>query len=304
VDPARSLGRPQIAVLAQLGVSTVLLGGIYALMAVGLTLIFGIMRVVNFAHGEYLMLGMYLAFWAFTIWSIDPYLVLFVSIPIFFGIGLLTYVLVMKGVIHASHNAQIFTTVGLSTLLQNVALVAWTGDFRYVRPWHSSVVLRVAGTAFNLSQVVAFAIAVALTVVLFALMKWTHSGRVMRATAQDRDAATLMGIDTDRVYRLTFAIGIACVGAAGVLVAPLYSVYPTAGLQFVLISYVVVVLGGLGDMVGALVGSLIVAFVEVVGAYFFGTAWKEVLYFVLFIAVLLFRPAGLFGQRGAETLGV
>jgi branched-chain amino acid transport system permease protein len=140
--------------------------------------------------------------------------------------------------------------------------------------------------------------------VLFVLMKWTHSGRVMRATAQDRDAATLMGIDTDRVYRLTFAIGIACVGAAGVLVAPLYSVYPTAGLQFVLISYVVVVLGGLGDMVGALAGSLIVAFVEVVGSYFFGTAWKEVLYFLLFIAVLLFRPAGLFGQRGAETLGV
>jgi branched-chain amino acid transport system permease protein len=304
VDPARSLGRPQIAVLAQLGVSTVLLGGIYALMAVGLTLIFGIMRVVNFAHGEYLMLGMYLAFWGFTSWSLDPYLVLFVSIPIFFGIGLLTYVLVMKGVIHASHNVQIFTTVGLSTLLQNVALVAWTGDFRYVRPWHSSVVLRVVGTAFNLSQVVAFAIAVALTVVLFALMKWTHSGRVMRATAQDRDAATLMGIDTDRVYRLTFAIGIACVGAAGVLVAPLYSVYPTAGLQFVLISYVVVVLGGLGDMVGALAGSLIVAFVEVVGSYFFGTAWKEILYFLLFIAVLLFRPAGLFGQRGAETLGV
>jgi branched-chain amino acid transport system permease protein len=304
VDPARGLGQPQIDALAQLGVSTVLLGGIYALIAVGLTLIFGIMRVVNFAHGEFLMLGMYLAFWAFTLFSLDPYVVLFASIPIFFVVGLLTYVLVMKGVIHASHNVQIFTTVGLSIVLQNVALVAWTGDFRYVRPWHSSAVLRIAGTAFNLSQVVAFAIAVALTLVLFAFMKWTHSGRVMRATAQDRDAATLMGIDTDRVYRLTFAIGIACVGAAGVLVAPLYSVYPTAGLQFVLISYVVVVLGGLGDMVGALLGSLIVAFVEVVGSYVFGTAWKEVLYFLLFIGVLLFRPAGLLGQRGAETLGV
>ena len=134
-------------------------------------------------------------------------------------------------------------------------------------------------------------------------MKWTHTGRVMRATAQDGDAATLMGIDTDRVYRLTFAIGIAAVGAAGVLVAPLYAVYPTAGLQFVLLAYVVVVLGGLGDMVGALFGSLIVAAVEVIGSYLFGVAWKEVLYFVLFIAVLAFRPAGLFGQRGAETLG-
>src|SRR2546426_934671 len=130
-----------------------------------------------------------------------------------------------------------FTTVGLSIALQNVALVVWTGDFRTLRPWHSSVVIRVFGTAFNLSQVVAFVIAVALTLALFAFMKWTHTGRVMRATAQDHDAATLMGIDTDRVYRLTFAIGIACVGAAGVLVSPLYAVYPTAGLQFVLLAY-------------------------------------------------------------------
>ena len=284
-------------------VSTILLGGIYALISVGLTLIFGIMRVVNFAHGEFLMLGMYLAFWAFALWRLDPYVVLFVSIPLFYLVGLATYALIMRGVIHASHNVQIFTTVGLSIALQNVALVLWTGDFRFVRPWHSSVVIRLGDTAFNLSQVVAFAFAVALTAALFAFMRWTHTGRVLRATAQDRDAATLMGIDTDRVYRLTFAIGIAAVGAAGVLISPLYQVYPTAGLQFVLLAYVIVVLGGLGDIVGALIGSLIVALVEVAGSYVFGTAWKEVLYFVLFIAVLVFRPAGLFGQRGAETLG-
>jgi len=271
VDPARRLGSAQIGVLVPLAVATVLLGGIYALISVGLTLIFGIMRVVNFAHGEFLMLGMYLAFWAFYLYTADPYFVVFVAIPLFFVVGLVVYGLVMRGVIHASHNVQIFTTVGLSTVLQNVALVAWSGDFRFVRPWHLSTV---------------------------------HAGRVMRATAQDRDAATLMGIDTDRVYQLTFAIGIAAVGAAGVLVAPLYSVYPTAGLQFVLLSYVVVVLGGLGDMLGAMIGSLIVAAVEVAGSYLFGVAWKEIFYFILFILVLVFRPAGLFGQRGAETLGV
>lgn len=304
MDPAPRLGPAQIDVLAQLAVATVLLGGIYALIAVGLTLIFGIMRVVNFAHGEFLMLGMYLAFWAFTVYALDPYFVLLVSIPVFFGVGLLTYALVMRGVIKASHNVQIFTTVGLSVVLQNVALVAWAGDFRFVRPWHLSTVIRAGATTFNLSQVVAFLIAVGLTVALVAFMKWTHAGRVMRATAQDRDAATLMGIDTDRVYRLTFAIGIAAVGAAGVLVAPLYAIYPTAGLQFVLLSYVVVVLGGLGDMFGAMLGSFIVAAVEVAGSYLFGTAWKEIFYFILFILVLVFRPAGLFGQRGAETLGV
>ena len=145
VDSARRLGRAQIDVFAQLGVSTVLLGGIYALIAVGLTLIFGIMRVVNFAHGEFLMLGMYLAFWAFTLLSLDPWFVLFVSIPLFFGIGLVTYVLVMRGVIHASHNVQIFTTVGLSTALQNLALVLWSGDFHTVRPWHALTPIRVAG---------------------------------------------------------------------------------------------------------------------------------------------------------------
>ena len=240
MDPARRLGPAQIDAVAQLGVSTVLLGGIYALIAVGLTLIFGIMRVVNFAHGEFLMLGMYLAFWSFTLWGVDPYFILFVAIPLFFVVGLVTYVLVMKGVITASHNVQIFTTFGLSILLQNIALVSWSGDFRFVRPWHLSVALRVGGTTFNLSQVVAFVISVVLTVALFAFMKFTHTGRVMRATAQDRDAATLMGIDTDRVYRLTFAIGI---------------------------------------------------------------AWKEIFYFLLFILVLVFRPAGLFGQRGSETLG-
>ena len=290
--------------LPQLLISTVMLGGIYALIAVGLTLIFGIMRVVNFAHGEFLMLGMYLAFWCFTLWGLDPYFVLLVAVPLFFAIGLGVYGLVMRGVIHASHNVQIFTTVGLSTALQNVALVFWTGDFRFVRPWESSIVIRIFGAAFNLSQVIAFAVALLFTLALFAFMKWTHTGRVMRATAQDGEAATLMGINTDRVYRLAFAIGIACVGVAGVLMSPLYSVYPTAGLQFVLLAYVVVVLGGLGDMVGALLGALIVAGVEVIGSYVFGSAWKEVIYFVLFIAVLVFRPAGLFGQRGAEALGV
>ena len=138
---------------------------------------------------------------------------------------------------------------------------------------------------------------------LFAFLRWSYTGRVMRATAQDREAAAVMGIDTDRVYALTWTIGIACVGVAGVLLAPLYPVYPTAGLQFVLIAYVVVVLGGLGDMAGAVVGSLVVAAVEVVGSYAIGTAWKEVLYFLLFIGILLIRPAGLFGLRGAERLG-
>ena len=289
--------------IPQLAFSTLLLGGVYALISVGLTLIFGVMRVVNFAHGEFLMLGMYLAFWAFSLLHFDPYLTLIVSLPLCFAVGWASYRAVMQPVIHASHNVQIFTTVGLSIALQNLALVAWTADARFVRTDYYAVVVRIAGAAFNVAQIVAFAVAVALTAALFAFMRWSYTGKVMRATAQDRQAAALVGIDTDRVYAVTWAVGIACVGAAGVLLAPVYPVYPTAGLQFVLIAYVAVVLGGLGDMAGALLAALVVAAVEVVGSYVIGTAWKEVLYLLLFIAVLIVRPAGLFGQRGAEALG-
>jgi branched-chain amino acid transport system permease protein len=290
-------------VVPQLVVSTVLLGGIYALIAVGLTLIFGVMRVVNFAYGEFLMLAMYLAFFAFALLRLDPYVTLLVALPIFLGLGWLSYRVIMRPVIHASHNVQVFTTVGLSIALQNIALVLWTADARFVRTDYYAVTVKFGGAALNLAQIVAFAVAVALTAVLFAFLRWSYTGKVMRATAQDRQVSSLMGIDTDRIYALTWAVGITCVGAAGVLLSPIYPVYPTAGLQFVLIAFVAVVLGGLGDMAGALIASLIVAGVEVVGSYVLGTAWKEMLYLLLFIGILLVRPAGLFGQRGAEALG-
>ncbi|HEU5190665.1 MAG TPA: branched-chain amino acid ABC transporter permease [Methylomirabilota bacterium] len=288
----------------QLAVSTLLLGGIYALIAVGLTLIFGVMRVVNFAHGEFLMLAMYLAFWSFALLGLDPYVTLVLALPVIFAGGWLSYRLVMGPVIQASHNVQIFTTVGLSIALQNLALVLWTADAQFIRTPYYAVVVRLGGAAFNLAQAVAFLVAVLATAALFAFLRWSYTGKVMRATAQDRQAASLMGIDTGRVYSLTWAVGVTCVGVAGVLLAPVYPVYPTAGLQFVLIAYVAVVLGGLGDMAGAVIASLIVATVEVVGSYVIGTAWKEVLYLLLFIAILLVRPAGLFGQRGAENIGV
>jgi branched-chain amino acid transport system permease protein len=261
------------------------------------------MRVVNFAHGEFLMLGMYLAFWAFTLLGLDPYVTLVLGLPIIFGGGWLSYHLVMRPVIHASHNVQVFTTVGLSIALQALALVLWSADSQFVRTGYYAVVVRFGGVALNLAQIAAFAVAVLFTAVLFAFMRWSYTGKVMRATAQDRHAASLMGIDTGRVFALTWAVGITCVGVAGVVLAPIYPVYPSIGLQFVLIAYVAVVLGGLGDMVGALIASLVVAFVEVVGSYVIGTAWKEVLYLLLFIAILVIRPAGLFGQRGAEVIG-
>src|SRR5258705_13648091 len=174
---------PTMHVIPQLLVSTILLGGIYALIAVGLTLIFGVMRVVNFAHGEFLMLGMYLAFWAFALLRLDPYVTLVLSLPLIFGFGWLSYRMVMRPVIHASHNVQVFTTVGLSIALQNVALVLWSADSQFVRTSYYTVVVRLGSAVLNLAQLIAFAVAVLCTAALFAFMRWSYTGKVMRATA-------------------------------------------------------------------------------------------------------------------------
>ncbi len=184
--------------------------------------------------------------------------------------------------------------------MQNVALFLWTGDFRFLRTDYTSIVYKLDGVALNFPQLVAFALSIILTAGLLAFLKWSWWGIALRATAQDRQAAVLMGIDVDRAYALAFIAGIVLVGLAGVLVAPIYAVYPTVGLQFVLVAYVVVVLGGLGSLPGALLGSLVIALLDVVGAFLVGIAWKEALYFLAFLLVLLVRPAGIFGQRGAE----
>jgi branched-chain amino acid transport system permease protein len=289
--------------IPQLIASAVILGGIYALVSIGLTLVFGVMRIVNFAHGEFLMLSMYLAVGLFATAGVDPYVGLLVAVPASLAFGGLVYYGVIRPVVARPHVVQIFTTLGLSIVLQNAALFLWTGNFRQLRLPYGGNVLTFAGAAVTVAQVIAFAAAAVFTAALFVWLRFTYLGKAMRATAQDRDAATLMGIDTGKVLLVAFLVGTLCVGVAGMLMAPLFATYPTVGVQFVLIAFVVVVLGGLGSAVGALLGAMIVAFIDVVGGFYVGTAWKEVLYFLVFISVLLARPAGLFGQRGAENLG-
>ena len=290
-------------VVAQLIASAVVLGGIYALVSIGLTLVFGVMRIVNFAHGEFLMLSMYLAVGLFATAGIDPYLGLLVAVPLSLAFGAVVYLGIIRPIVARPHVVQIFTTLGLSIVLQNAALFLWSGNFRQLRLPYGANVLTIAGAVVTVPQVVAFGVAAAFTVALFAWLRFTYLGKAMRATAQDRNAATLMGIDTGQVLLVAFLVGALCVAVAGMLMAPLFATYPTVGLQFVLIAFVVVVLGGLGSAVGALLGGMIVAFIDVIGGYYVGTAWKEALYFLVFIVVLLARPAGLFGQRGAEHLG-
>ncbi len=197
---------------------------------------------------------------------------------------------------------QVFSTLGLSIALQNMALVLWKRNFRSVQTGYSTTVVDVAGFTMPLTRLVALAAAFLLVLGLHLFVKHSYFGKAMRATAQNRRAARLMGIDVERVQVLVFGLGLASAALAGVLLMPIYTVHPGAGFQFAMIAFVVVVLGGLGSLPGAVLGGLLIGFVEVFSGYLIGTSMKQVVYFAVFILVLVLRPAGLLGQRGSEEL--
>jgi len=291
------------AVLAQVAVSGLLLGGVYALISIGLTLIFGVMRVVNFAHGEFLMIAMYATFWLFQLYGLDPYVSIFIVTALLFLAGLLTQATIVRPVLRGSPAMQIFATVGLSIVLQNAALIVWKGDYRSVDTAYSRAVLSIGPLQVGVSRLTAFVVALAITIALFYFLKKTYLGKAIRCVAQDKTAALLMGVNISRINLITFGIGTALVGVAGAVLMPIYPVFPTVGTYFVLIAFVVVVLGGMGNVTGAFLGGLIIGLVEAFSG-FYVPALKEAIYFVVFILVLLIRPTGLFGVVGAEEVGL
>ncbi len=280
----------------QLLINGILLGGIYALISIGLTMIWGVMQIVNFAHGEYLMLGMYATFWLFQLYGIDPYLSLLIVAPLLFLLGVITQRVVVEPILNAPHVAQIFATVGLSIVLQNLALFFWKADYRTVRLASSITNLKFQGLIVSFPRLMAFAITLAMVIALFLFLKRTHLGKALRATADNKRAAHLMGINVGRLYYLALGMGTACVGIAGGILMPMYMVFPTAGGYFVLIAFVVVVLGGMGSMTGAFIGGLIIGVVEAFSGFYLAPALKEVVYFLVFILILAFRPSGLLGK--------
>ncbi len=288
----------------QLLVSGLLIGGVYALISIGLTLIFGVMRIVNFAHGEFLMLSMFAAFWLFHFTGLSPYLLAPLVILLLFAYGVAIYVLVIRRTIGSPMVVQIFATVGLGLFMQNAALVLWSGDFRTIQTPASTALLRFAGIQVSQSMMIASLVAIVIALILFAFMAWTYPGKAIRATVQDRVGAQLMGVNIDRVFMMTFAIGSALVGIAGALLAPAYPIFPSVGANFGLASFVVVVLGGMGSMTGALLGGFLIGVVETFSGFFIDAALKQAVYFLVFILVLVFRPTGLLGQRGAEEIGL
>jgi len=287
-----------IQTILQLAINGILLGGVYALISIGLTLIFGVMNIINFAHGEFLMLSMYITFWLFHLYGVDPYLSILLIMPLFFLLGIFVQRVIIQPILNAPHIAQIFATVGLSIVMQNAALLAWKADYRSIRVDYGISNIKVSGLIISFPRLVTFAIAIAIVMGLFIFLKETLIGKAIRATAQNARAALLMGINTKRIYYLAFALGTVCVGIAGGLLAPLYPTFPTVGSFFVLIAFVIVVLGGMGSMVGAFLGGLLIGIVEVFSGFYIDLALKELFYFIVFISILIFRPSGLMGKRG------
>lgn len=286
-----------MALLAQAIVNGLSLAGLYALVAVGLTLVFGVMRILNFAHGEFVMLGAYASFWLFTLAGVDP-LISFVLVMAALGaLGALLQLSLVKRVLGAPHLNQILLTFGIAVTLQNIALLAWTGDLRAIRAWYSAKALTLGPVSLSLGRSVGIAIAAVLTALLYWLLFKTEHGRALRAVAQDPEAALVMGVPVQRIYVLAMAIGAAYAGAAGVVASVTMFTYPLLGLLFGLKAFCVVILGGLGSVFGAVAASVVLGMSEsLVGVFFAqGSSWAEALSFVVLIAVLLLRPRGLFG---------
>jgi branched-chain amino acid transport system permease protein len=282
-------------VIAQALVSGLLMGFVYALIAAGLSLIFGLMDIVNFAHGEFLMLAMFVTFWAWALLRLDPLLSLPVGTVLLFGLGVFVYRTIIRRVLGGPMLAQIFATFGLAVFLRSAAQFLWTPDFRLVKdPWVAGR-LALGGVFVGTPQLVAAVASLGAFAALYWFLARTETGLALRATAQDRQAARLMGIDTERMFALGWGIGAGCVGVAGALLASFFYVFPEVGGLFALIAYVTVALGGFGNVPATLGAGLLVGLVEaLVGLV--SPAFKYVGVFVLYLAIVLWRPHGLGGR--------
>ena len=280
----------------------ILLGGIYGLVSVGLNLIFGVIRVVNFAHGELVMIAMYGAYLCYATMGLDPYVSVLVVVPVLFVVGLVVYRLVLQP-LHAESSMQIFATFALVIIFQNAVLAVTRGEGYSVPSKVAGLTMQIGDIRVTLSRLVIFAALTLTAIALHFFLKRTLIGKSIRAVTQDRQAARLMGINVERTFTVTFGIGAALAGLAGVLLAPIYTLSPGIGGNFILAAFAVVVLGGLGSVAGAYFGGMIVGLVEAFAGFYIDPELKQAIWFLIFLAVLVVRPTGLFGQVGAEEVG-
>jgi branched-chain amino acid transport system permease protein len=284
--------------VAQAIVSGLLIGGVFALIALGLTLIFGVMKIINFAHGDFLMLGMYFALLLSVMAGVNPYMSAVICLPLFFALGWGIQSRLIRPVLAAPENIQILVTVGISLVLQNIALFLFSPDFQSLRLSFGATTFAVAGVSVSYVRLIACVVSLSASAGVFLFLSRTDTGKALRACAEQQTGAMVVGIDVGRMYKIAFGLGTACVALAGVLMTPFFYIAPQVGLPFTLIAFVTVVLGGLGSVPGALVGGLIIGVVESLGEILLPSpSMKQMATFSVFLLILLIRPQGLLGGR-------
>src|SRR5512136_1245508 len=282
--------------LLQTLVAGVLIGGIYSLIGIGMTLIMGVMGIINLAHGQLMMVAMYITFVLSSYLHLDPYFSLLVAMPALFLLGIVLQKFLLNPLMKVESilpENQVLMTVGIGIVLTEIARFIFTSDYKTVETSYSSAAFFIGDISFNQPMCFAFIIAVVFTALLFWFLLKTDLGRSIRATAQDKDAATLMGVNSGRITIITFGLGSALVASAGSLLIPIFYLFPDIGGPFTLKAFVITILGGMGSTVGAIVGGLVLGIAESMGATYIGMGYKEMVGFVIFILVLMFLPRGL-----------
>jgi branched-chain amino acid transport system permease protein len=276
-------------------------GAVYALIALGLTLIYGVLHIINFAHGASLMMALYGVYALKERWGIDPYVALPLMVPAMFVLGYAMQRIVINRASHGKDENILLVTLGLSIVMENMALLFFKSDTRTIDTAYTLTTVAIgpesAQVMVSLPKLVAFAGALVVSALLIVILQRTDLGRAIRAVAKEKQGARLMGIDVEHVYAMCFGLGLACLGAAACFLLPAYYVNPQVGNGFVLVAFTVVVLGGMGSFAGALLGGLLIGVVESFGGLFLGESLGQVGIFVIFIGVLLLRPEGLFGAK-------
>ena len=276
-------------------VSGLLAGGLYAMVALGMALIFGVMRVINIAHGTLLMLGAYTTFWLFSLYGINPFLSLLISFPLIFLVGAILQRLFVYRVVNAPELSSLLLTFGISTFISNMAMVAWTADYRSVEFLTGSFLL--GPIALSKPRLVVFCFALAITWLAFLFLNLTKTGKAIRATSQQRDLAQVCGINVRRIDLITFGLAAGLAGTGGSLVSVMFSVFPEMGQLYVFKSFLVIVLGGAGNYPGAFFGGLILVLAEGLASLFLSAQLSEVIAYILLVIILLVRPTGLLRGR-------
>lgn len=289
---------PKLYILIQAIINGILIGSIYGLIAIGLTIIFGVMRVINMIHGDLIMLGMYLAYWMVTLVGGGDIPPLLVALPVFFLLGIVIFKSLVSPVAKVGGEmGTLLITAGLSLAITNFVQLVWKADYRSIpAQLMVSGSYSIAGVTASYSLVFAFVTSAILVAAVSIFMMFTETGRAIRATAQDQEAAMLMGVNIEKMMLIAFGLGVALAGTAGVLLTPVFYVYPYVGFVYLVKAFVVVVLGGMGSIVGAAIGGILLGVTEQLGTLFIAAGYKDAFGLVLFILVLLFRPSGLFGR--------